>query len=383
MDRLLLHCVVGAPITGFLVTRKSERWKNIALVAAVVFVVALGWMETYKETANLYDMLGIPVGSDQRVVYQAWRRHSQMYHPDKNSSPEAQEFYYYLKKAYETLSNNVLKSNYNRFGDYNDGHVTDETSQTIVMLSFVSYLLLFSVGCLLTLAKPIQFARQIFLVYVVAAFCLELNLRFVEDDGSIPMLQHLLPFEKILLMRQMFPSVMCAAMILSSFLYVDQDSINQQLYTGVVQSNVRIFNCVSTLSMHRDKTGLFGQQRKKGAPPSTANLPAASEKGPGKIKKRTTGSVSRSDVVTGGDNRTAGTTSADNAQGGAGDGPQDSFASFSKGMNEELRGKLDTVLLKSAQAATGQNAQQGSGQPNMMQIAFWVLIFLVYWTSSK
>ena len=66
---------------------------------------------------DYYEVLGINKQSSQDEIKKAYRKKAIKYHPDKNpDSKEAEERFKECAEAYEVLSNNEKRSNYDRFG---------------------------------------------------------------------------------------------------------------------------------------------------------------------------------------------------------------------------------------------------------------------------
>lgn len=68
-----------------------------------------------------YHVLGISRNSDDKTIKSAYRQLSKQYHPDKNQSPEAHDRFIEIGEAYDILSDEQKKLNFDRFGDPNAG----------------------------------------------------------------------------------------------------------------------------------------------------------------------------------------------------------------------------------------------------------------------
>ncbi len=75
-----------------------------------------------KETCN-YETLGITPKADSKQIKLAYYEKSKEYHPDVNQSPDAAVKFQEVNAAYEVLSNEQLKDEY----DYNKGYKGNRT----------------------------------------------------------------------------------------------------------------------------------------------------------------------------------------------------------------------------------------------------------------
>jgi len=64
-----------------------------------------------------YDLLGVPTDADDTTLKSAYRKKAMMYHPDKNSSADAEEKFKEISKAYHVLSDSNLRAVYDKVGD--------------------------------------------------------------------------------------------------------------------------------------------------------------------------------------------------------------------------------------------------------------------------
>lgn len=63
-----------------------------------------------------YDLLGVPTDVNDTDLKKAYRKQAIKYHPDKNPSPEAEERFKDISKAYQVLSDSNLRAVYDRNG---------------------------------------------------------------------------------------------------------------------------------------------------------------------------------------------------------------------------------------------------------------------------
>lgn len=65
---------------------------------------------------DYYKILGVERGSSEDEIKKAYRKMAMQYHPDKNSSPDAESKFKEAAEAYDILSSPDKKSNYDRYG---------------------------------------------------------------------------------------------------------------------------------------------------------------------------------------------------------------------------------------------------------------------------
>ncbi|KAJ9447728.1 Chaperone protein DnaJ, partial [Diplonema papillatum] len=86
-----------------------RRWLHVIVVISAF--VSFGHAER-----ELYSVLGLPRGSDVKAVKSAYKKLAMKLHPDHNPEPEAKERFQEVQQAYNVLSDDAKKENYDRFG---------------------------------------------------------------------------------------------------------------------------------------------------------------------------------------------------------------------------------------------------------------------------
>ena len=70
-----------------------------------------------KKDTKLYDILGVPVTSDQSTIKKQYRKLAMKWHPDKNpGNKDAEQKFKDISSAYDILSDEEKRRTYDQFG---------------------------------------------------------------------------------------------------------------------------------------------------------------------------------------------------------------------------------------------------------------------------
>jgi len=70
------------------------------------------------EAKNYYKILGVKKSASEKEIKKAFREKAKLYHPDKNDSPDAEQKFRDLAEAYEILSDENKRRNYDGQGGH-------------------------------------------------------------------------------------------------------------------------------------------------------------------------------------------------------------------------------------------------------------------------
>ncbi|KAH0638890.1 hypothetical protein KY290_036193 [Solanum tuberosum] len=91
--------------------------KTRQISIAIVLCASLFVLNVQSKTVDPYKVLGVDKSASQREIQKAFHKLSLQYHPDKNKSKGAQEKFAEINNAYEILSDEDKRKNYDLYGD--------------------------------------------------------------------------------------------------------------------------------------------------------------------------------------------------------------------------------------------------------------------------
>ncbi|CAN0927831.1 DnaJ protein ERDJ3A [Linum grandiflorum] len=88
-----------------------------SLALAAILGLSLILLPAQAKTTDPYKILGVEKNASQREIQKAFHKLSLQYHPDKNKSKSAQEKFAEINNAYEILSDEEKRKNYDLYGN--------------------------------------------------------------------------------------------------------------------------------------------------------------------------------------------------------------------------------------------------------------------------
>mmetsp|Transcript_24710 Transcript_24710/g.71335 ORF Transcript_24710/g.71335 Transcript_24710/m.71335 type:complete len:415 (+) Transcript_24710:33-1277(+) len=250
MDDLLLHVFVIAPAIRWLISPQRPWDKRLGVIMAITALGAIAVYQCQREESNHYDVLGVSPFATKAEIQTAYRRLSLQYHPDKHSDPKdkdkAVKTFNKIRDAQEVLKDDKKRRTYGRFGDFNT-EIDDRHFFDVVVVALLHGLISFLFGFLYTFSKETQVARQVFLSYLLVAFCLDLQLRFGGPKSDeflwwIPAFGRYLVFEKIKVLQKLSPIVLNGSILIASAMHTDKESGLEFLGRTLLHTNLEIVN---------------------------------------------------------------------------------------------------------------------------------------------
>ncbi|XP_044041663.1 dnaJ homolog subfamily B member 9-like [Siniperca chuatsi] len=86
--------------------------QSVLLLAVHILLIS----EFILAKRDYYDILGVPKDATERQIKKAFHKLALKYHPDRNKGPDAEAKFREIAEAYETLSDDKRRREYDQFG---------------------------------------------------------------------------------------------------------------------------------------------------------------------------------------------------------------------------------------------------------------------------
>lgn len=86
--------------------------QSVLLLAVCILMIT----EFILAQRDYYDILGVPKEASEQQIKKAFHKLAMKYHPDRNKSPNAEAKFREIAEAYEALSDNKRRREYDQFG---------------------------------------------------------------------------------------------------------------------------------------------------------------------------------------------------------------------------------------------------------------------------
>ncbi|KAL7069526.1 DnaJ domain-containing protein [Cryptosporidium serpentis] len=274
LDSILIQSLLGTIIIYGLFQLKSKDTSSylsilykyrilIGLILSLILLIISAQLIPY----NYYDIVGVDRWASRSDITQAIRIAKKRYHPDKNLEDDkasSVNIFYEIQRIESVLNSESKRNIYNKYGDYRkDGIIDDRNIIMCFILSLSVQVFCCLIGFFLSIPYIFQKSRGLFIVYNVAIFCSELHIRLSEDPNPmkfLPFIGSLLPFEKILVLRSIFPTILILTFLYSAMYYKNYDDILLDMLRGNLITNKRIIDLTQSLLIQIQTHG-FGSAK--------------------------------------------------------------------------------------------------------------------------
>ncbi|CDU85142.1 hypothetical protein YYC_02988 [Plasmodium yoelii 17X] len=228
MEDIIIYMIIIAPLTRWIIGpnrpwNKGKREYGVFIALFILFCVAA--YELKKPEQNAYEILNVNTHASTGEIRQSFRQLSRKYHPDKNKEPDAFDKFNKIREAYEILSNDKKKYNYDRFGDFQGSDITSFFYIEIIIIAIFQFAISFIFGFLYTYGRDNEKYRVLICLYISLNFCLELILRFSSESTEFlafwPLFNHYTPFERIKAIKALVPLFMNIILFIDIYLIED------------------------------------------------------------------------------------------------------------------------------------------------------------------
>ena len=253
MQQLLIHSLLISPLVRW-VAAPQRRWsrKSGIRIAGLILVV-LALLQLRRVELNCFDMLDLDSDASSAEISRAYRKQSAIFHPDRadevnlpHGFDSKNGVFLELQKCQETLTDKRKTDIYKRFGR-TDLLVKKDSSllSILAVFSLIGYLINFVVCTIFTASTETQRSRYWVNAYLLFALSSEMYIKFLGQGELfyfVPYLSRRLIFEQVEILKDIIPSVLSSAILLSQLTHVDELEMVNEVLAAVSQSNKDIAN---------------------------------------------------------------------------------------------------------------------------------------------
>lgn len=236
----MVHMFLISPATKhFLNPQKYEKQRGLLYaITFLVLVAALTVGYELRDTPpNYYAALGVDRRASDAEIDKAYRRLSKEKHPDKNTSPTANEEFIRLQRMKEVLTDPQLRQEYELFGELGIEGSRKGKSDDITSLALVNMGVYYGIWMLLTYfltsGPAFNGARMWSMAGLLVLAMLEYKMKISRDD-PFKFLTQTPVFEKVDWLHRLYPPFMNGCRIISMSLFVDVDQIRTIMLNHLV-----------------------------------------------------------------------------------------------------------------------------------------------------
>ena len=256
MKQLLIHSLVVSPIVRW-ITSPYRRWsRKVGLYLAIAVLIVIAALQLKRMEPNCFGLLDVSKGASAVDISKAFRRQSAKYHPDRlksdssiqlphgfdNSSP--QDLFIKIQRCSDLLSDPIKLGYYNRFGDTNFTFKNEAVMfPVMIVFSFIGYIINYIACVVMTASNESKGGRYWITCFLVFAFTSEMYLKFLGEENifsHVPYIGTLLVFEQIAILKDLIPSVLSSALLISQLIYSNDTAIINEVLVSVKNSTTDI-----------------------------------------------------------------------------------------------------------------------------------------------
>jgi len=231
--------VISPATKHFLNPQRYEKQRGLLYAISFLVVIAaltVGY-ELRDNPPNYYTALGVDRQASPGDIKKAYYKLSKEMHPDKSTSPTANEDFARLQRMQEILLDPQLRQEYELFGDQGmeyarKGQNTSVVSQALVNMG-VYYAIWLLLTYFLTSGNAFNGARMWSMAGLLVLAMIEFKMKISHDD-PFKFASQTPVFEKMEWLHRLYPPFMNGCRIISMSLFVDVEQLRNIMLNHLV-----------------------------------------------------------------------------------------------------------------------------------------------------